>query len=368
MPERWWDGRSQERYWLEITDRVDLGLDLNAPQLTEDGGSYWSYDLVREVTEGDVVFHYETPDAAITAWSRAVGHPYASEVFWGAHGQASGRGPVAPYRRPGWRRPLEGPFALPRPVTLLDLQREEQEIVRVRDELRADFGDPLYFPFQLSARRALRAFQGYLTKFPWALVAAIPELDQVAELALRTAPTPERPSPAASVSGLGSEYRTPNETIETSPERDPHEIDPNLVDRALRAHARTQNLLADAVRRAGLTPRSSAPGEPAFDLAWEEGETIWVAEVKSLGNTNEEKQLRLALGQVLRYGQLLASKGRTVKRIVALEREPADSSWIELCRSVDVIVCWPGVFTHHVGGGRVAPGSVGSTRTPSPHQ
>jgi hypothetical protein len=49
MPERWWDGRPEERYWVEITDRADLGVDLAAPQLNEDGRPNWSYDLVREV-------------------------------------------------------------------------------------------------------------------------------------------------------------------------------------------------------------------------------------------------------------------------------------------------------------------------------
>jgi hypothetical protein len=36
-----------------------------------------------------------------------------SEVRWGAHGMASGRGPVRPYPRPGWRVPLDGPHAPP---------------------------------------------------------------------------------------------------------------------------------------------------------------------------------------------------------------------------------------------------------------
>ena len=28
----WWEGDARERYWLEITDRLDLGIDLHAPQ------------------------------------------------------------------------------------------------------------------------------------------------------------------------------------------------------------------------------------------------------------------------------------------------------------------------------------------------
>jgi hypothetical protein len=43
-----------------------------------------------------------------------------------------------------------------------------------------------------------------------------------------------------------------------------------------------------------------------FDLAWQIGRTLFVAQVKSLTLRNEEKQLRLGLGQVLRYADLLS--------------------------------------------------------------
>jgi hypothetical protein len=101
---RWWDDERNEIFWLEITDRDDLGVDLHAPAERETGGDYWSYALVREVHDGDVVFHYRArPINAITHWSRAVGEPYPDDVYWGAHGMAGGRGPVDPYWRPGWR-------------------------------------------------------------------------------------------------------------------------------------------------------------------------------------------------------------------------------------------------------------------------
>lgn len=101
-PNRWWADRPGEIYWFETTDRVDLGRDLNAPQFGEEGKPHWSYDFVNEVTEGDVELHYNArPNKALVGWSRVVGQPYADDVVWGAHGAASGRGPVTPYRRPG---------------------------------------------------------------------------------------------------------------------------------------------------------------------------------------------------------------------------------------------------------------------------
>jgi hypothetical protein len=69
----WWEGRDDERFWLEITDRPDLGVDLKAPQLGDNGRPFWSYAIVTDVRDGDTVFHYYKPDRAIIAVSRATG-------------------------------------------------------------------------------------------------------------------------------------------------------------------------------------------------------------------------------------------------------------------------------------------------------
>ena len=70
--------------------------------------------------------------------------------------------------------------------------------------------------------------------------------------------------------------------------RDPFAVDPALVERGLRGHARTQNALATFVRSRGGSPRSPRPDEPNFDLAWELDGVTWVAEVKSTTDANEE--------------------------------------------------------------------------------
>jgi hypothetical protein len=100
----------------------------------------------------------------------------------------------------------------------------------------------------------------------------------------------------------------------------------------------------DYVRSQGCLPRSPRPDEPNFDLAWEEGRQTFVAEVKSITLRNEEKQLRLGLGQVLRYRQLLGRPGRIVEAVLALEKCPTDDRWLELCRALEVSVVWPGTF------------------------
>ena len=120
----------------------------------------------------------------------------------------------------------------------------------------------------------------------------------------------------------------------------PFAVDPSLVERGIRGHAATQNALAAFLERNGVQPRSPASDEPNFDLAWIQGNSYWVAEVKSLTEANEEKQLRLGLGQLLRYRQLLHARGQ-VRAVLAVEHQPSDNSWQALCQELDIILTWP---------------------------
>jgi len=279
---------------------------------------------------------------------RATGEPYQDRVYWGAHGQASGRGPVSPYWRLGWRRPLDGPYGLSDPVTVAYLNTLRVEIIQALDSvLTAHPRSRTYPPFVDYAGQGLRAFQGYLTKVPRAFIEAVPALAEIATMASATRPSPAAPAPGAGRPMLGTTYRAANPHARTA-QREPFSVDPDLVDRALQAHARTQEALRAAVEAAGKLPCSPAPGEPVFDVAWEDGETICVAEVKSLSGTNDERQLRLALGQVLRYAHLLRAKGRPVRCFIATEPRPADETWFELCSELGVTLIWPDVFAEGI--------------------
>jgi hypothetical protein len=88
----------------------------------------------------------------------------------------------------------------------------------------------------------------------------------------------------------------------------PFAVDPDLVDRALAAHHSTVDRLARWVASRGFDPRLPTATEPQYDLARFEGDVLNVAEVKSVTKENEEQQLRLGLGQVLRYRELLGSR------------------------------------------------------------
>jgi hypothetical protein len=65
-----------------------------------------------------------------------------------------------------------------------------------------------------------------------------------------------------------------------------------------------------------------------------------VAEVKSVKPRNIERQLRLGLGQVLRYHSVMAESGRTVRACIALSDEPHDPRWIALCDELGIGLIW----------------------------
>jgi hypothetical protein len=337
---RWWDGQEAERYWLETTDRTDLGVDLKAPQTRDDGSEYWSYSLVKEVSDGDIVFHYHKPQRKIVGCSTVVGEYWEEPIVWASHGTVARDAGVVPYRRPGWRIAVERFVDLDEPVTLELFRQEEPELRKMLQRLKSEHDGSLYFPIEFSDRRPLRPAQGYLFKLPHDFVSHFTPLSRTAEIELRVAAEGEG-STTTSMS-VGCEYRTASEEAATS-ERDPFAVDPSIVDRGLRGHAKTQNWLADEVRSLGMDPRSPGPGDVNFDLAWKGPDgTVYVAEVKSTTPSNEEKQLRLGLGQVLRYRQLLSADGGHVRSVLAIEEPPSDPRWLDLCREVGVSLVWPG--------------------------
>jgi len=146
---------------------------------------------------------------------------------------------------------------------------------------------------------------------------------------------------------IGVPYKPANEAPDIAP-KDPFEVDPDLVDRGTSAHARTQNLAAQFLESHGCEPCSPAAGDPECDLLWavDQGSGLVVAEVKSLTTANEEKQLRLGLGQVLRYCVLYAQlKKRSTTAALIVEREPTDGTWESLCATYGVALAWPETFS-----------------------
>jgi hypothetical protein len=174
----WWAAEPTERYWLEITDRESLGVDLYAPKTDQSDSETWSYSLVSHVHDGDIVFHYwkqAGQEKAIVGYSRATGSLESATIRWQPHG-TFGRSSGTPRTRPAWRFPLSNFTDLTTPVTLENLRTLEPQLRMRAAELTQTFAPPHYLPFVFSDKRPLRTAQGYLTKLPASFVAAIPGL------------------------------------------------------------------------------------------------------------------------------------------------------------------------------------------------
>lgn len=349
----WWDNDPGERFWFGINDPKDIGKELWAPQQDRSGKPNWSYSLVRDTRVGDLVFHYSQQDKAIVGASVVASSPAAGTRAWTPRTPRRGAPKKQPLEGPTWTVTLAQFQPLAEPVTLAELRSRSAAIKDIYRDLEARHGPKFRAlgPFELgSARRPLRPLPSYLTRLPAAVVAIFPALDAIARGTPAGAPPPHRPrvtSRGGSGVHLGTAYIQQPEDVAVKP-TDLWTRDPAVLERAHRGHRKTQNALALALEARGLAPqqppRSRSSSIPDYDLAWEHAGRWFVVEVKSLSDENEEKQLRLGLGQVLRYQHQLRAMGRDVTALLAVEHAPTDASWTELARAHGVTVCWPDQF------------------------
>ncbi|WP_153461647.1 EVE domain-containing protein [Streptomyces kaniharaensis] len=140
---------------------------------------------------------------------------------------------------------------------------------------------------------------------------------------------------------VGSAYRVEDETTVPAPAI-PSAPDPALVGRNLSKHRQLQNALAEQVQARGMKPLSPTPADPAFDIAWHDGDTLTVTEVKSLRPENESHQLRTGIGQLLDYVDQLSARAPQVRGVLWLERTPLEERWLGICERAGVVLAWPG--------------------------
>ncbi|MGW5678038.1 restriction endonuclease [Streptomyces sp. NPDC003860] len=141
---------------------------------------------------------------------------------------------------------------------------------------------------------------------------------------------------------VGTDYRTADESVTpAAPRFTPP--DPDLAGRNLGAHRRLQNALAEAARARGLEVFSPRVTDPDFDLGWRaSADGLTVCEVKSLTESNETRQLRTGIGQLLDYHDRLRGRAADVRAVLWVEREPADPRWVALCARAGITLAWPG--------------------------
>jgi hypothetical protein len=336
----WWEKKPSEMFWLEVTGRLDLGVNLKAPQTNEHGDDFWGYSLLKHVHQGDVIFHYDRNKQAIAAQSIATGELWIDNITWAARGAYARGAGIRPHTRPGWYVGLEDFKQLKTSLELELIRAFQKEIFKLMSELTIEVGSPLYFPFEMGQARPMRPMQGYLFKLPFFFVKLFEDL--LGEYSFKKVMINDNKIEGV----IGSEYRTADEETSVG-ERDPFSIDPAIVERGLRSHAAMQNAMAAFLKNNQLIPLSPGPDEPNYDIAWKLNNEIWIAEIKSVTNTNEEKQLRLGLGPVLRYCHILKTTGN-VHGVLVIERAPSDQTWIDLCEAHNIILVWPEIFSSKI--------------------
>ena len=166
-------------------------------------------------------------------------------------------------------------------------------------------------------------------------------MDAVAE---RFAGPPTSPVPAGATPTSGQPYASPPRSGDGEAALRVFSVDPDVIDRGTNAHKDIQDELADAVTGRGWEPLSPSGTDPLFDVGWIVSDTAWIAEVKSLTDANEDRQLRLGLGQVLSYAHLVDWHDLANRPVLAVEREPTADYWPDLCDSHGVSLTWPATF------------------------
>ncbi|GEM_PF-5073120 len=168
----WWMSEPGQRYWMEISDRPDVGGPLRSPKLPR---LTWGYDLVSQVQPGDRVLHWSTRGAkpALVGWSEVVDHPVVTPEYTWTPRHGSER------TTPGWSAELGGLRRFD-PIAAADLRPLLNEITAVDEELGKRHPGTLYFPFtRYGADRPveaqeIRAAQAYFVKFPVELFDVVP--------------------------------------------------------------------------------------------------------------------------------------------------------------------------------------------------
>jgi hypothetical protein len=271
----WWAADPDQRYWMEITDRNDLGADLFAPTTNGSGRRYWGYELITHVQAGDVVLHWHKTRAVepgIVGWSQATGAYEDTDISWQAHGTVGrARGSLRP--RPAWRMPLVNFTLLVDPILVGAVRAREPELRRAQLDLEARYpGTSLYFPFGFSDKRDLRAQQTYFVKMPREVL----EILALNELEDAPGPKPRPKNKGKVPKGSGSGY---------------------IADSAVRSAIewRAVNLAIGAYEAHGYEVEYTGASKP-YDLVVVKGRDVRRVEVK--GSSGAATTVELTSGEV----------------------------------------------------------------------
>jgi hypothetical protein len=239
---------------------------------------------------------------------------------------------------PFWRLQADGLWEVPEAQRIPSRASNSDPPISVLRQRRVQAGLPVPFYALLRARGDVldQAVSTTLQHFPPEVRPRV--LARLGWDDIPARPLKQRPGQAPA---LGVSYQEADVTVPRAAGA-PFRPDPDRVGRGVKGHERTLRALVSVVRACGIEPLQPGNDSPPYDLAWETDTTIFVAEVKSLTLANEERQLRLGLGQVLRYWHALSARTKKpVTAVIAVERKPADESWLALCDRLGVLLVWP---------------------------
>lgn len=342
----WWEELPNERYWCEVTDRQDVGADLKAPTHDEAGRQYWSYNLIKDVHSGDIVFHYSTNDKAFIGASVAGSPMEERPIVWSPHGTSGRSKKKGPSQRSGLWRPLFGYVSATNPLTLAELNTpNELKWISAWAKRQADAGFPSRIPFQCRTD-GLRAGQGYLFKMPsdcvsrWSKLEALTKtLDNLHEL---LSEVDESVSPSVS---MKKDFRFKNESdyeVQIKSEKQ----------RRTRRHEYLVRVVGESMALRGAKVSTPHP----IDLCETEPAVV-IFEVKTTHTKSTLKAVREAVGQLLEYRYFIGPRNAELAVLIegVPSREVLDYVEDELGL---LLVWWQDDVVYGLRASKVLPGIV----------
>lgn len=158
----WWN--KSEVFWVEVTDRDDIGENIWAPKFDTSGKKRIpSYSLVAMVKPGDIIFHYSRPRRQYIGHSVAKGYFYDDYEMWGSQGSDESR--KNPFLREVFKVDLSNFSIFEQPIELDEVRKKTNEIFREIEKLKEEASGAIYAPF-VYKNDQLEPPQGYLWKMP----------------------------------------------------------------------------------------------------------------------------------------------------------------------------------------------------------
>jgi hypothetical protein len=146
----WWKDTDGRAYWVEIRRVPGIGSGLECPTRDRDGHRNGWYELVLSVREGDIIYHYNARESRFVGRSVATSEGYEDSAL------------------DAYLADLGDFQAITGIVGLDEIDSRRHQIVALRERLQADYGSPLYLPFQF--RSPLRMMSNYFARFPTELL------------------------------------------------------------------------------------------------------------------------------------------------------------------------------------------------------